>query len=101
MKRILAAFAILLCSLTFARAFTLAPGRESQSLGGQWNYIVDPMNTGIYKYQMQLQKPSKRYFADRHFYEDKTKLIEYDFDHAPALTVPGDCNTQSEILYYY
>ena len=101
MKRILAAFAILLCSLTFARAFTLAPGRESQSLGGQWNYIVDPMNTGIYKYQMQLQKPSKRYFADRHFYEDKTKLIEYDFDHAPTLTVPGDWNTQSDKLYYY
>jgi len=89
------------CALLPARAFTITDGRECRSLGGQWNYIVDPMDTGIYKYHMTLQKPHRRYFADRHFYGDKTKLVEYDFDKTPTLSVPGDWNTQSERLYFY
>ena len=100
MKRLSIILALLLAFLP-AGAFTIYGGRESQSLGGAWNYIVDPMDTGIYKYHMTLQKPHKRFFADRHFYEDKTKLVEYDFDKAPTLQVPGDWNTQSERLYYY
>jgi beta-glucuronidase len=84
-----------------AKSFLLAEGRECRSLGGQWNYIVDPMDTGIYKYQMTLLKPSRRYFADRHYYVEESRQIEYDFDKAPTLTVPGDWNTQSERLYYY
>ena len=99
MKRLLVAIAFVAAALP-GWAFTLG-GRDCQSLGGQWNYIVDPMDTGIYKYHMTLQKPRKRFFADRHFYEDRTKLVEYDFDKAPTLTVPGDWNTQSEKLYYY
>ena len=91
----------LLLVLSFIFALLPLAGRETLSLNGRWNYIVDPMDTGIYKYQMQLQRPSKRYFADRHFYQDKSKLIEYDFDRAPTLAVPGDWNTQSERLYYY
>lgn len=91
----------LILSVLPAASFNLMDGRQCISLGGQWNYLVDPMDTGIYKYQMTILKPSKRYFADRHFYEDKTKLVEYDFDKAPTLTVPGDWNTQSEKLYYY
>lgn len=101
MKRFLLAAAIGLLSLLPASAFSPLEGRECRSLGGQWNYIVDPMNTGIYKYQMQLQKPTKRYFADRHFFQDKSTLIEYDFDKAPTLSVPGDWNSQLERLYYY
>lgn len=101
MKRFLLAAAIGLLSLLPASAFSPLEGRECRSLGGQWNYIVDPMDTGIYKYHMTLQKPHKRYFADRHFYQDKTTLIEYDFDKAPTLTVPGDWNSQLERLYYY
>lgn len=101
MKKLLLPLLLLACSALPASSFNLFEGRDRVSLGGRWNYIVDPMNTGIYKYQMQLQRPPKRYFADRHFYSDKTTLIEYDFDHAPTLEVPGDWNSQSERLYYY
>ncbi len=101
MRRLIFITAALLLTLLPARAGVLAPGRECVSLGGRWHYIVDPMDTGIYKYHMTLQKPSKRFFADRHFYEDKTRLVEYDFDKAPLIDVPGDWNTQSERLYYY
>ena len=78
------------CALLPARAFTITDGRECRSLGGQWNYIVDPMDTGIYKYHMTLQKPHRRYFADRHFYGDKTKLVEYDFDKYPYAGFKAD-----------
>ena len=84
-----------------AKSFLLADGRDCQSLAGQWNYIVDPMDTGIYKYQMTLLKPSRRYFADRHYFVEESRQIEYDFSAAPTLAVPGDWNTQSEKLYYY
>ena len=98
MRKLLLPLLLLVCSALPASSFNLFEGRDRVSLGGRWNYIVDPMNTGIYKYQMQLQRPPKRYFADRHFYSDKTTLIEYDFDHAPTLEVPGDWNSQSEAL---
>ena len=101
MKRFIIVISVYFAVAYNAGAFVITEGRECKSLGGQWNYIIDPMNTGIYKYQMQLQRPSKRYFADRHFFQDKTKLIEYDFDKAPTLTVPGDWNSQSERLYLY
>ena len=107
MKKLVLSFLTGLLALTAsaqapaAKGFLLADGRECQSLGGQWNYIVDPMDTGIYKYQMTLLKPSKRYFADRHFFQETNSSIEYDFDRAPALRVPGDWNSQDEKLYYY
>lgn len=101
MKRLLCLALGLLAACLSLAAFTITEGRECISLAGQWNYIVDPMDTGIYKYHMTLQKPRKRFFADRHFYQDKTKLVEYDFDMAPTMAVPGDWNTQSERLYYY
>lgn len=101
MRRLLSVLGVFLLSVIPLMASTLAGGRDSLSLNGRWNYIVDPMDTGIYKYHMTLQKPHKRFFADKHFYQDKTKLVEYDFDMAPELSVPGDWNTQSERLYWY
>lgn len=101
MIKILLPFLSLFLSALPAFSFNLFNGRETVSLAGQWNYIVDPMDTGIYKYHMTLQRPQKRYFADRHFYQDKSTLIEYDFDKAPTLTVPGDWNSQSDRFYFY
>ena len=100
-KRLFAALSAVFCAAISAGAFTLTDGRDCRSLGGQWNYIPDPMDTGIYKYQMTLQKPHARYFADRHFFQEVNSKIEYDFDAAPTLQVPGDWNSQSERLYYY
>ena len=101
MRKLPLLFLFMLLSALPAASLSLLDGRECISLGGQWNYIVDPMDTGIYKYQMQLQKPHKRFFADRHFFQDKQTLIEYDFDKSPTLSVPGDWNSQVEKLYYY
>lgn len=64
--------------------------RPLQSLDGDWQYVVDPYETG----------------NGDHFYEDRTPgdvsvLQEYDFNHFPSLTVPGDWNSQSEKLLFY
>ena len=76
-------------------------GRSTTPLDGPWRAIVDPYENGWYNYRMQPMDPRSTFFADRHFYADQTKLVEYDFDAAGTLEVPGDWNTQREKLYYY
>ena len=101
----------LLCSIAIAVLLPLsaaaAPaihniaGRNAQSLDGTWKAIVDPYENGYYNYRMQPMAPGSTFFADLHFFADQTRLIEYDFDVADNLQVPGDWNTQREKLYYY
>lgn len=79
--------------------------RQGMSLNGEWNIIVDPYETGYYNYRYepydQMDEPPRAaYFRDakpRH----RAELIEYDFDQADTLTVPGDWNTQRDELFLY
>ena len=96
------ALAVLLPFLAGAApAIQNARGRDGQSLNGTWRAIVDPYENGYYNYRMQPMRTADTFFADRHVYADPTKLVEYDFDAAGTLEVPGDWNTQREKLYYY
>ena len=101
--RILSSIALaLLPVFSFATpAIQNADARAGQSLDGSWRAIVDPYENGYYSYRMQPLSPGDSFFADKHFFADPTKLIEYDFDVAGTLEVPGDWNTQREKLYYY
>ncbi|MBR5076946.1 MAG: beta-glucuronidase [Bacteroidales bacterium] len=95
----------LLALLTIPAAATPAiqnvDGRKTVSLDGSWNAIVDPYENGYYSYRMQPMPVGSTFFADRHFFDDPTQLVEYDFDASGTLEVPGDWNTQREKLYYY
>ena len=69
--------------------------REYLSLNGQWKYIVDPMNNGL---------PEMSFFGG--FPENKTQkdgyeLIEYNFDQADVINVPGAWNEQKDELFFY
>ena len=75
--------------------------RETFSLDGAWKTIVDPYETGYYNYRMVPLSSKDSYFADKDFYADKTKLVEYNFNTDRKLQVPGDWNTQRDDLYYY
>lgn len=79
-------------------------GRNTFSLNGKWNYIVDPYENGYYDYRYepfdQNPNPQGGYFLDRH-QKDKSELLEYDFDKCPTLWVPKDWNTQDDKLFYY
>jgi beta-glucuronidase len=64
--------------------------RTTISLDGPWQAIIDPYETGL----------------NAHFYmnakaKDKHELVEYDFDRADVLNVPGDWNSQKKELFFY
>lgn len=79
--------------------------RNTTSLNGTWNYIVDPYETGYYNYRYQpydqFDKKNNSAFYNNYHTDDKMALVEYDFDKSPTLTVPGDWNSQQEKLFYY
>lgn len=79
--------------------------RDTVSLNGDWKIIVDPYENGFYNYRyrpfdQQKNPPASAFFTDSKM-TNSTQLIEYDFDKAETLQVPGDWNTQSDKLYYY
>ena len=65
--------------------------RIHQSLGGKWKYIIDQYSTGSIGFSpiYENKKPA-----------DKTDRVEYSFDQAPSLWVPGSWNSQKDELYY-
>lgn len=75
--------------------------RQSVSLDGDWNYIVDQQLVGYQKADYSPLPDRRTFFADRSFAAEKTWLFENTFDNAPVLKVPGDWNTQNDRLYYY
>lgn len=77
------------------------PGRTVLNLDGNWKYIVDVYNTGNQDYRANPLPERQSFFADRSFYENQKYLVEYDFDYAKEIAVPGDWNTQRPELYYY
>jgi len=73
-------------------------GRETISLNGIWQVIIDPYETGYYDYRGMEQ--TNGYFKNRKA-ANKQDLVEYDFDKSETLVVPGDWNSQKcELLYY-
>ncbi|MBQ7471357.1 MAG: beta-glucuronidase [Prevotella sp.] len=77
---------------------TNVTNRQSMSLNGDWHYIVDVQEEGYYDYRM---KPTRWGFFNNAKPQRPEDLIEYDFDAAPTMKVPGDWNTQDERLFFY
>jgi len=73
-------------------------GRDTVSLNGSWQVIIDPYETGYYDYRFQPRD-------DGYFKNTKPKspsdLVEYDFDSSSQLQVPGDWNSQDQRLLFY
>ena len=72
--------------------------RNTTSLNGKWNYIVDVQEEGYYDYRMNPTRWGFFLAAKPQRPED---LVEYDFDKAPVMNVPGDWNTQDQRLFFY
>ena len=72
--------------------------RHTTSLNGKWKAIVDPYESGYYDARMQ---PDKNGYFRNAKPQDKSELIEYDFDAAGQLDVPGDWNSQRDSLFFY
>ena len=104
-KLLLAAFGVLLAAA--ARSETVIGdvfARQTTSLNGKWNVIVDPYDTGYFDYRRQPYDAAAKItggYALDHQAKDKTELVEYNFDTSPTLNVPGDWNSQDDKLFYY
>ncbi len=66
--------------------------RSFTSLNGKWKYVIDPYETGQIGF-MPLYKNAKP--------KDKTDRVEYSFDKAQTLWVPGGWNAQKTELKFY
>jgi beta-glucuronidase len=73
--------------------------RQSISLNGDWHFLVDPYGDGLYTFHQELRDDG--YFLNEHPGTAGDKLVEYDFSKSPILKVPGDWNSQSDLLHYY
>ncbi len=72
--------------------------RTTLSLNGKWNYIVDIQEEGYYDYRMN---PTRWGFFVNAKPKKPEDLIEYDFDKAATMNIPGDWNTQDDRLFFY
>jgi len=74
-------------------------GRQSMSLNGKWNYIVDPFDNGYYDYR--LRPMTRGGFFENKKPSSPQELVEYNFDTSPQMDIPSDWNTQDEQLFFY
>lgn len=79
-------------------------GRKHTLLDGRWSYIVDPYEAGFYNYRRQPFDQSASgaggYYDDRKP-RSKDEAVEYSFDQAATMAVPGDWNSQDSKLEHY
>src|SRR6516225_152426 len=73
--------------------------RAGMSLSGPWRTIVDPYNSGYFDYRRH-PRTDGGYGANRKP-QSKHDLIEYSFETAAQLQVPGDWNTQRPEFMFY
>ncbi len=106
--KVLLLVAICVCSQTTISSQELITNiinRDTTSLNGAWNYIVDPYESGYFSFhqepydQKNIGSPSA--FYNNYHAKNKQELVEYDFDKSPAMTIPNDWNSQSEKLLFY
>ncbi len=103
MKKYTFLFAFAMISIMVHAAETMPQianvlNRNITSLCGSWHYLVDVQEEGYYDYRM---KPMKWGFFMNAKPQRPEDLVEYDFDKAPTMKVPGDWNTQDEKLFFY
>ena len=103
MKRLLTTTVLLLLAIVSIQAEEVSQlvnvlGRQITSLNGEWNYIVDVQEEGYYDYRMN---PTRWGFFRNAKPGKPEDLIEYDFDAAPTMKIPGDWNTQDDRLFFY
>jgi beta-glucuronidase len=74
--------------------------RQTTSLDGQWQVIVDPYDVGSLDYRTKSLNDRNAFFKD-YKAQSPSELVEYDFDTSGRLQVPGDWNTQRDSLLFY
>jgi len=101
MRKLMLVLLACISALSLVKADTILNNvyaRHTQSLNGSWNSIVDPFDNGYYDYRLNV---SNNGFFKNQKAKSKSDLVEYNFDTAPLMRVPGDWNTQDNKLFFY
>lgn len=81
---------------------TNTAARQSESLNGKWQYIIDPYETGFYDYRFK-----ERAEHDREAYwnsdipDNNQDRKEHGYISKYSINVPGDWNSQDPKFLYY
>lgn len=76
--------------------------RETFSLNGDWQYIMDPFETGFYDYRFKEKaEGDPGAYWNSGIPQNKTAMIEHGYDYQYSITVPGDWNSQDPKFMYY
>ena len=77
--------------------------RNYTNLDGRWHYILDLYETGYRGFQGAKADDENKLggFFENKQQQSKSELVEYNFEKAPTLNVPGDWNSQDEKLLYF
>ena len=76
--------------------------RNTISLNGTSNYIVDPYETGFYNYRYRERKENDpEAYWNRPVVEKPTDRVEHGYQEPYTIEVPGDWNSQDDIFKYY
>lgn len=91
--------------VTSQNIFINPQSKKTTSLNGNWQYIIDPYETGYLSfhgeiYDQKNPNATSAYYNNYHA-KDKLELVEYDFDKSSQIKVPSDWNTQKRELLYY
>ncbi len=84
------------------KLITNIPARETISLNGVWQYIIDPYETGFYDYRFK-----ERVESDREAYWNSDiplnslDRLEHGYIPKYSIRVPGDWNSQDPKFLYY
>ena len=87
---------VVLCAISLSSVANEYPqivnvfNRETVSLNGKWKFVIDQAEIGN----------KRKFWEDKHV-DNKSELLEYNFETAAQLNVPGDWNSQADELLYY
>lgn len=95
-------FSIICSQLVAQELLTNVYGRQTYSLNGQWQYIIDPYETGFYDYRFkEKHEKDPGAYWNSGIPWDKTAMIEHGYDDKNTINVPGDWNSQDPVFLYY
>jgi len=82
---------------SYSTALINVTARDAIDLSGQWNYIVDPQKIGI----LRGDRRRTAVFEDAPGPNSPVDFLEYNFDAAPLMSIPGDWNGRDPSLTWY
>jgi beta-glucuronidase len=82
---------------TYSTALINVTARDAIDLSGSWRYIVDPQKIGI----LRGDRRRTAVFEDALEPDSPVDFLEYNFDFAPVMEIPGDWNGRDSTLTWF